>query len=454
MDNRVVRLNKVETPKRGDRVVYIMSRDQRVNYNHALLWAAKLAHELENELEVVFCLNPNIKNGNLRSYLFMLEGLKDVEKSLSNLGISFTLLKGNPEKELSKYLSIGQVSSVVTDFSPLRYARKWREGIANTLGEVGVPFYEVDTHNIVPVRFISSKQEYSAYTLRLKINRVLEEFLNKAGEIASFKFKKSSSKRTDWVEIEELIREKVDPSVLPSEYYIGGIDNAYKTLKMFIESKLASYPENRNDPSLDTLSNLSPYLHFGNISSLEVVLAVKASGLEDEVIASFIEEIVIRKELSDNFCYYNKQYDNPSCYPKWARESLDLHMKDKREYLYSQKEFEQGRTHDDLWNAGQMEMVKTGKMHGYMRMYWAKKVLEWSKDYNEAHKILVYLNDKYSIDGRDPNGYVGIAWSLGGVHDRPWFERDIFGKVRYMNLNGMKRKFDVQKYIEKVSMIV
>lgn len=454
MDNRVVRLNKVETPKRGDRVVYIMSRDQRVNYNHALLWAAKLAHELENELEVVFCLNPNIKNGNLRSYLFMLEGLKDVEKSLSNLGISFTLLKGNPEKELSKYLSTGQVSSVVTDFSPLRFARRWRENVADKLDKIGVPFYEVDTHNIVPVRFISLKQEYSAYTLRLKVNRVLGEFLKIPEEISLFKYRKSSSCKINWMDIEEWVKEMVDSTVLPSQYFIGGIDHAYRVLNEFINNKLERYTGEKNDPSSDALSNLSPYLHFGNISSLEVVLAAKASGLKDEVIASFLEEIVIRKELSDNFCYYNKQYDNPSCYPKWAKESLDNHLNDEREYMYSLKEFENGSTHDELWNTGQMEMVKTGKMHGYMRMYWAKKVLEWSKGYSEAHKILVYLNDKYSIDGRDPNGYVGIAWSLGGVHDRPWFERDIFGKVRYMNLNGMKRKFDVQKYIDKVSMIV
>jgi deoxyribodipyrimidine photo-lyase len=164
----------------------------------------------------------------------------------------------------------------------------------------------------------------------------------------------------------------------------------------------------------------------------------------------FLEELMVRKELSDNFCYYNSNYDSIRCFPDWGREALEKHGRDRREYIYTQEELERGRTHDDLWNAAQSEMVNLGKMHGYLRMYWAKKILEWTESPAIAQQTAVYLNDRYELDGRDPNGYVGIAWSIGGVHDRAWKERPIFGKVRYMSYNGASKKFDIEHYIRKV----
>ena len=219
-----------------------------------------------------------------------------------------------------------------------------------------------------------------------------------------------------------------------------------KQLGHFLEHKLVGYERDRNDPNIDGQSGLSPYLHFGQISAQRVALEV-LKGMKDA--GAFLEELIVRKELSDNYCYYNQHYDDMQGFPAWAIKSLAEHEKDRREYLYTQQELEKARTHDDLWNAAQNEMLQTGKMHGYMRMYWAKKILEWTESPAAALRAAIYLNDRYELDGRDANGYAGIAWSLGGLHDRAWKERAIFGKVRYMSYKGAKSKFDVQSYIKK-----
>jgi deoxyribodipyrimidine photo-lyase len=219
----------------------------------------------------------------------------------------------------------------------------------------------------------------------------------------------------------------------------------------------------RNNPTRDAQSNLSPYLHFGQISAQRVALEVlkylslppfAREGTEGGIShAAFLEELIIRRELSDNFCFYNRDYDNFEGFPDWAKKTLNKHRKDRRDYIYTVKQFEHAKTHDDLWNAAQMEMAKRGKMHGYMRMYWAKKILEWTESPEKAMEVAIYLNDQYELDGRDPNGYAGIAWSIGGVHDRAWNERPIFGKIRYMSYNGCKAKFDIKQYINLVQSI-
>lgn len=234
-------------------------------------------------------------------------------------------------------------------------------------------------------------------------------------------------------------------------YWIkSGEDEAHLVMKYFLENKLFLYDKKRNDPTKDGQSNLSPYLHFGQISAQRIVLEVMKTNADEQSKNTFLEELIVRKELSDNYCFYNMNYDNFNGLPEWAKKTLNKHRDDRRKYIYTLEQFENAKTHDDLWNAAQMEMVKKGKMHGYMRMYWAKKILEWSESPEQAFKIAIYLNDKYELDGRDPNGYTGIAWSLGGLHDRAWNERPIFGKVRYMNYNGCKSKFDVIKYIQYV----
>jgi deoxyribodipyrimidine photo-lyase len=220
-------------------------------------------------------------------------------------------------------------------------------------------------------------------------------------------------------------------------------------LKGFMREGLRSYDEARNDPTVDGQSNLSPYLHFGHISAQRVALAIRESDVGGKSRDAFLEELIVRRELSDNFCFYNRDYDRFEGFPSWAQTTLKQHLRDKRDYRYTLEQFESAGTHDELWNAAQMEMAKTGKMHGYMRMYWAKKILEWTESPEDALKIAMFLNDKYELDGRDPNGYVGCAWSIGGVHDRAWFERPVFGKIRYMSYNGCKSKFNVDAYVQK-----
>ncbi|MBP1734596.1 MAG: Deoxyribodipyrimidine photo-lyase photolyase (Photoreactivating enzyme), partial [Deltaproteobacteria bacterium] len=242
----------------------------------------------------------------------------------------------------------------------------------------------------------------------------------------------------------------IDRKMLGLRCLEPGEKAAQSVLKRFIEGKLGRYDSDRNDPNKDGQSGLSPFLHFGHISAQRIALEVMKENAAGESRDAFLEELIIRRELSDNFCFYNDQYDSVGGFPEWAKKTLNQHGKDKRPYLYSLEDFEGAKTHDDLWNAAQIEMVKRGKMHGYMRMYWAKKILEWTQSPEEAMNIAIYLNNRYELDGRDPNGYAGIAWSIGGVHDRAWNERNVFGKIRYMSYNGCRSKFNTDSYIKWV----
>ncbi|GAB6183912.1 deoxyribodipyrimidine photo-lyase [Thermodesulfovibrio hydrogeniphilus] len=423
-------------------VVYWMSRDQRVDYNHALLYAQKFALEWKSKLFVVFNLVPNFLGATLRQYDFMLKGLKEVEGRLSELNIPLILLIGEPTENIPKFVRENDIKLLLTDFDPLRIKRKWKEKIASS---IETPFLEVDTHNIVPAFYVSDKKEAGAYTLRPKIKRLLPSFLRKPEEIVYHPYNDLKTKSFD---IDEALNSlKIDRNVQPVDKFLPGTSEAKKTLEVFLNEKLHFYNVYRNDPNIDCQSNLSPYLHFGHISSLEVALKVIESDAPETAKEAFLEELIVRKELSDNFCFYEPNYDNINGAPQWARESLEKHKSDKREYVYTLEHFENAETHDPLWNAAQLQMVREGKMHGYLRMYWAKKILEWTISAEEAIQIAIYLNDKYEIDGRDPNGYTGVLWSIGAVHDRPWKERPIFGKVRYMSFEGCKRKFDVEKLV-------
>jgi len=239
----------------------------------------------------------------------------------------------------------------------------------------------------------------------------------------------------------------ISNSVTKSNYFAGGYQHAKKRLHHFIEEKLPTYFEFSSAPSKENSSDLSPYLHFGQISPLEIALEVLHT--RPAYSEKFLEQLFIRRELSINFVHYNAKYDSLQALPAWSRKTLQEHESDKREFMYSKMELENAATHDEYWNAAQLEMVITGKMHNYMRMYWGKKVIEWTNSPEEAHQILVYLNNKYELDGRDANGYTGIAWCFG-KHDQGWKERPIFGKIRYMNANGLKRKFDMKKYVDRI----
>ena len=439
---RVYKLN--DRPLKDGPVVYWMSRDQRVSDNWALLHAQDLALKTKSPLAVLFCLVPKFLDATLHHYRFMIDGLTELEEELKGFNIGFNLLPGKPEEEIPNYCWENNVGALVTDFSPLRIKRGWDDALASKLD---IAFFEVDTHNIVPCRIASPKQEYAAYTIRPKINKLLEEFLTDIPRVKKHPFTiNKEPAASNWAEGEKSLKAG-DIAGKPGIFEAGEAA-AGKRLKYFLQEKLAFYDKDRNDPTREGQSNLSPYLHFGQISAQRIALEVNKTGLPGDEREPFLEELIVRKELSDNFCFYNKHYDTEESFPRWAKESHDQHRNDKREYIYPLETFEQAETHDDLWNAAQAEMMVKGKMHGYLRMYWAKKILEWTESPAAAMEIAVYLNDRYSLDGRDPNGYAGIAWSIGGVHDRAWFNRPVFGKVRYMNYSGSKSKFNVKQYIE------
>ncbi len=425
-------------------IVYWMSRDQRVHDNWALLFAQQVALEKEKTLVVMFNLVPAFLEATIRQYGFMLKGLREVESELSKYNIPFFITSGKPEEEIPKFIKNINASILVSDFDSLKIKRIWKRDVAK---QISIPFYEVDAHNIVPCLHISDKIEFAAYTIRPKIHKALIEFMDEFPSLKKMSKSEISSDKTDWDKIQKSL--KINFDVKEVTWIKPGETAALKSFKNFLNNKLDQYNEFRNDPTKDGQSNLSPNLHFGQISAQRIALDTEMFDGNSESKKSFLEELIVRRELSDNFCYFNKNYDSFEGFHDWAKTSLNDHRKDEREFVYTSKQFEEAKTHEDLWNAAQTEMITTGKMHGYMRMYWAKKILEWSKSPEEALKIAIYLNDKYELDGRDPNGYTGIAWSIGGIHDRPWFERAVYGKIRYMNRNGAAKKFDIKTFIKK-----
>ncbi len=430
----------------GGAILYWMSRDQRVSDNWALLHAQEMALQRQASLAVAFTLAPEFLGATARAYDFMLAGLAEVADTLRKHNVAFYLLYGRPEKELPQFMEKHDIAAIVTDFSPLRIHTEWK---SNALERTRLPVYEVDAHNIAPCRMVSGKREYAAYTIRPKINRLLPRFLTDFPKLKHHPHSPAGpSLPTNWKDVRREL--KVDNSAAPVAWLTPGETAAHKVLGHFFEHKLGRYAHDRNDPGLHALSHLSPYLHFGQISAQRVAFEAQRYDRNIESQEAFLEELIVRRELSENFCFHCPEYDSVKAFPDWARKTLEDHRGDPREYLYSLDRLESADTHDPLWNAAQTEMMVTGKMHGYMRMYWAKKILEWSPGPEEALDAAIYLNDRYELDGRDPNGYTGIAWSIGGLHDRPWFERPIFGKVRYMSYDGCRRKFDIERYLSAV----
>ena len=439
--SRIYELNSL--PEGKGPVLCWMSRDQRARDNWALLFAALRAAEKGSQVCAAFCLSPGYPGATMRHYDFMFRGLVELEYDLKKSGIPFTALLGDPQTVIPAFAESISAGLIVTDFDPLKIKRTWRAAVAS---EVNVRCVEIDAHNIVPCRIVSQKTEYGAYTIRPKIHRLLHEYLHPFPEIRSVR-QDSDFAVNDWNRIRAGIT--ADQTVPPVSGVVPGEKAAMDALDDFIMNRLERYHKEANDPNKDSVSGLSPYLHFGHISAQRVALAVRESDAPQQAKDAFLEELVVRRELSDNFCLNNSRYDSFDGFPPWARQTLEIHRGDPREHLYSIEELENSLTHDDLWNAAQRQMVRTGYMHGYMRMYWAKKLLEWTDSPETSLEYGLYLNDRYELDGRDPNGYAGLAWSIGGVHDRAWPERKIFGKVRYMNEKGCARKFDVRAYIDR-----
>lgn len=393
--NRVFKLNDkpIET---GQTVVYVMSRELRLEDNWGMLFAYNLSKDKGMPFKVLVSLDEKIYSD--RQFEFILDGMKLLKKNLESNGIVYEMLKGE--------VNLKNVGALVVDSNPVNLQ-------AELAQKAECAVFEVDSHNIIPARYISDKQEFSAATLRRKVYMNIGEFL------------------TEWEKPFKVVKSE-----------------ALLKLKDFIEGGLENYAMDKNDPNLASTSGMSKYLHCGQISSQRVAIEVLKSSVSPESKEAFLEELIVRKELADNFCLYNGNYKSLAGAPAWARETLEAHRFDMREYVYERCEFEFAKTHDEFWNACQRVLLKKGIMHGYLRMYWAKKILEWSASPEEALNTAIYLNDKYSLDGCDPNGYVGILWSMGGVHDRPFANRMVLGKIRYMSLMGCRSKFNVEKFIK------
>ncbi len=421
-----------------------MQASQRTEYNHALEYAIRQGNDLGLPVVVFFGITDKFPEANVRHYRFMLEGLREVKRGLEERGILFVVRRIAPPRgavELSRRAAL-----VVCDRGYLRIQRSWRAAVAE---RIRCPLVQVESDVVVPVERASGKEEYAARTIRPKINALLEDYLV---PVRKSKAKKSALglqfETIDIEDIDEVLDSiRTNKSADPTTFYNGGYTEAKRRLDSFIRGRLDHFEDSRNDPGIDNLSHMSPYLHFGQISPLYIALRVSRTGSPG--VEAYLEELVVRRELSMNFVFYNDKYDSFDGLPDWCRKTLKAHERDEREYLYGEKELERFETHDPYWNAAQKEMVLTGKMHGYMRMYWGKKIIEWSRTPEEAFSTALRLNNRYELDGRDPNGFTGVAWCFG-KHDRPWKERPVFGSVRYMNDRGLRRKFDMDRYLRRI----
>jgi deoxyribodipyrimidine photo-lyase len=445
--NRIEKINEAELKKK-EFVAYWMQSSQRLEYNQALGYAVERANQLNQPLLIFFLVNSNYPEAEYGHYKFMFEGLKEIKKSLSKLDINFYLIDYQQLEDIKKITE--SASLVVSEKVYLKHLRRWKEKAAEMLT---IPFYLVESNLVCPIEEVSKKEEYAAYTIRKKINKIRANYLR---EYQRQKIKNKSeievkNKDLNFVDDLDIYLEKMDfaQKCSCSNYFKGGYQEARKKLDNFIQNCLSEYDEKRNIPHLNYQSDLSPYLHFGQISAQEAALAALNSKADAD---PFLEELIVRRELAFNFVYYNQNYDGSlkEILSDWAYESLMEHKTDEREYLYDYQDFREAKTHDKYWNAAQKEMMITGKMHNYMRMYWGKKILEWTSDPEKAYQWALKLNNKYSLDGRDPNSYAGVGWVFS-KHDRAWKERKIFGKVRYMNASGLERKFDMEKYLDKIN---
>lgn len=426
-------------PAQGKYVLYWMQASVRAQDNHALEYAVECANELRQPLLVYFGLTANYPDANLRSFLFLLEGLRDAQAGLRERGLDLVV---RPVSAPAGALELSQDASlVVTDRAYLRHLRAWRTDLAR---HVHVPLHQVESDAVVPVDVASGKQEWAARTLRPKLHRLLDQYLVPVEPRDIQVPSQGLLQGLDLSDPEGLARSLgTNDAVTPGTEH-GGSSSALARLREFVERDLVRYDQERNDPGAGVASRLSAYLHYGHLSPLRVALAAR----EHPDHASFLEELVVRRELSLNFCEFNSLYDAWEGLPRWARDTLEKHANDPRPHLYTREEFEAAGTHDRFWNAAQHEMVRTGRMANYMRIYWGKKVLEWSASPREAHETLLYLNNKYFLDGRNPNSYTNVAW-IFGQHDRPWGERPVYGTVRSASESGLKRKFDIEAYARR-----
>jgi deoxyribodipyrimidine photo-lyase len=430
----------------GTCVVYWMQRAQRGRDNLALDVAIHAANALDKPVVVFFAPCP-FPPANLRHYSFLAQGIPDIAEALEKRNIG-CVLRRFPDHSLLRFCGEINPALVIGDENRIRQAAGWRDTVACKLK---VPLWTVDADVIVPSKLLE-KEQYAAHTIRPRLQARLKQFLvaptNLKAKISWAKPRVLTSLMATDINVNDITAGwKIDRSVQPVSDWHGGANEALRLLKDFVRRKLARYTRDRNHPELEGTTRLSPYLHFGHIGPHTIALAVQDADAPTVTKEAFLNQLITWRELSINLVHFNPNYDNFECGEPWAHRTLAKHAKDIRPVLYTERQLENAETHDTLWNAAQMQMVNTGWMHNYMRMYWAKKILEWTPSPAQAHQIAIRLNDKYELDGRDPNGYAGIAWSIVGKFDRPWFERPIFGQIRYMSGASTGKKFDSKTYI-------
>jgi deoxyribodipyrimidine photo-lyase len=478
-------LNQKEVT-RGSYVLYWMQQSKRVIHNPALAYAVEQANAMKLPLVALFVVPDILPESNRRNYQFGMDGLANTITAMEANQIEFFIVLGNMLETVERW--VRKAALLVTDTGYLRIYQNWNDLIAM---KADCKMVRIEGDVLIPVEQVYHKEAYNAKILRNRIYSLLPDFDSSLVTTAKAEVKLPDDIRKELTEISnrhgdiladnsalkqslsrqiETFLKKVDHTVNPTKVFRGGYDEAVKHLRHFTDELLADYYQNRNNPAVDYQSNLSPYLHYGQISIREVlktvfasleltrveffhlVFTVKPGQHKDNRVngaLEFFEEAVVRRELGVNFCHFNDDYDQYNGIPKWARETLREHSSDHRPYLYDLPALEKAETHDPYWNAAQQEMLKTGKMHGYMRMYWGKKLIEWCREPEEAFQIAIYLNNKYQLDGRDPNSYAGVAWCFG-KHDRAWPPFPVYGTVRTMTENGLKRKYDIQKYIDRI----
>jgi deoxyribodipyrimidine photo-lyase len=426
-------------------VVYWMQRAQRAYDNPALDLAIEAGNALGLPVVAFFGIVP-YPSANLRHYAFMLQALEDTAQRLAARNVQF-VVRRHPKADLAAFCMEARAAILVGDENPLREPARWRQVLARKLR---IPYYTVDADVVVPSRLLL-KAQYAARTIRPRLAALFADYLvpcsnpratfNAAEEYESLDYATLSS-TSDLSDLKWL-----DRSVQPVTSF-AGTTAALERLHSFVSHGLADYPSLQGAPERDGTSRLSPYLHFGHISPTTIALAVRKARAPEEAKQKYLDQLITWRELAINLVTFSPVYDSIECAEAWAHRTLAAHASDPRPVLYTRAQMEKAQTHDELWNAAQRQMLHTGWMHNYMRMYWAKKILEWSPRPQHAYQTAVYLNDKYLLDGRDPNGYAGIAWAIAGKFDRPWFERPIFGSVRYMSEGGARKKFDAHSYIE------
>nr|CAI5856234.1 unnamed protein product [Callosobruchus analis] len=444
-------LSKTETVKNNSSgILYWMMRDCRVQDNWAMIFAQRLAMKQNLPLYVCYLYKDAHKIcPTVRHLTFLIEGLKFVEKECKDLNIGFYVLNSSVE-DLAAVIEKNNIGGVVCDFYPLKHPTELQKRLMNKLDK-NVPVVQIDAHNIVPTWIASDKQEGMAKFLRSKINKNLPEYLCGFPKVSKHKYSGTLKYLTNcFKDLDEAAYKCFNPKWDVGVVKWGegpGEEGGLSMLRIFMVERLMYYGVNSNDPSKDNTSKLSPWLRFGQISAQRCALEIKSlESLYKEQCEKYLEELIVRRELTDNYCYYNQNYDNINGAASWAKETLKLHSKDKRTWTYTREQLENAQTHDEMWNAAQIQASTEGKINGYMRMYWAKKILEWTESPEQALEYALWLNDTFCLDGTDPNGYVGVMWSICGVHDQGWRERDIFGKIRYMVDYSLRRKFDMETY--------